>query len=100
MKFNLFLTISFFFVLNINFDVLGNHLNERPIIGILTQEITSTLNSSFPGHKQFIAASYVKYLEGGGARVVPVWINKTNAYYYNIMQKVNGYDNAFVASFI
>ncbi|XP_063696010.1 gamma-glutamyl hydrolase A-like [Culicoides brevitarsis] len=52
--------------------------------------MTTTLNNGFPGHKQFIAASYVKFLEGGGARVVPVWINQTEDYYRDIMNKVNG----------
>lgn len=90
MKFNLILTIALTVVWNINYGVLGDQLNERPIIGILTQEITKTLNNSFPGHKQFISASYVKFLEGGGARVVPVWINETEDYYRSIMSKING----------
>lgn len=88
MKINLILVIGLTW--NINYDVLGKELNERPIIGVLTQEITKTLNNSFPGHKQFIAASYVKFLEGGGARVVPVWINETIEYYEDIMSKING----------
>lgn len=49
-------------------------LNDRPIIGILSQEISYHLDSKWPGEfKSFIAASYVKFLEGGGARVVPIW---------------------------
>lgn len=44
-----------------------------PIIGILSQE-TFSVNSLFPGinYDSFIAASYVKYLESAGARVVPI----------------------------
>lgn len=49
-------------------------LNDSPIIGILAQEISYHLDSKWPGEfKSFIAASYVKFLEGGGARVVPIW---------------------------
>uniref|UniRef100_A0A336MKR8 folate gamma-glutamyl hydrolase n=1 Tax=Culicoides sonorensis TaxID=179676 RepID=A0A336MKR8_CULSO len=86
MKFYIFCVFTIF-SFSLNF---GDALNERPIIGILTQEITSHLNSSYPGHKQFIAASYVKFVEGGGGRVVPVWINETQTYYRDIMSKING----------
>ncbi len=48
--------------------------NDTPIIGILTQEISYHLNSKWPGEfKSYIAASYVKFVEGGGGRVVPIW---------------------------
>lgn len=90
MKLNLALAIFFAFVCNLKIEVLGAHTNDRPIIGVLSQEMPETLNNFFPGHKQFIPASYVKFLEGGGARVVPVWINKTVSYYTSIMNKING----------
>ncbi len=48
---------------------------ERPIIGILTQRILDkTLLKYFPFAKKrsYIAASYVKYLQSAGARVVPI----------------------------
>lgn len=45
--------------------VIGdNSTNNRPIIGILSQEYFPS-----PSHS-YIAASYVKYLESAGARVV------------------------------
>lgn len=49
--------------------------NENPIIGVLAEEIEfNYLNTQYPGkYKSFIAASYVKFVEGGGARVVPIW---------------------------
>lgn len=48
--------------------------NDAPIIGILSQE-TYIVSSYFPNetYDGFIAASYVKYLESAGARVIPVW---------------------------
>lgn len=65
--------------------------NEYPIIGVLAQEIAYTLELIYPQqYKSFIAASYVKFIEGGGARVVPIWIDKPREYYEDIMSKING----------
>ncbi|XP_034251334.1 gamma-glutamyl hydrolase A-like isoform X2 [Thrips palmi] len=63
--------------------------NNRPIVGILSQEIqnTSTVQKQY---KSFISASYVKFLEGAGARVVPIWINRTRPYYEYITSHING----------
>jgi len=66
-------------------------VNDAPIIGILTQEISYHLNSKWPGEfKSYIAASYVKFIEGGGGRVVPIWIDRPKSYYENMMSKLNG----------
>lgn len=49
-------------------------LNDTPTIGVLAQEISYHLNSKWPGaFKSMIAASYVKFIEGAGGRVVPLW---------------------------
>jgi gamma-glutamyl hydrolase len=49
-------------------------LNDYPIIGVLSQEQSYYLDGKFPGkYSSYIAASYVKFVEGGGARVVPIW---------------------------
>ncbi|KAL4655697.1 gamma-glutamyl hydrolase-like [Arapaima gigas] len=66
----------------------SSQLNYRPIIGILAQE-------NIPGdaHAQgssYIAASYVKYLESAGSRVVPVRINRTYEEYVKIFNSING----------
>ncbi|KAG7229557.1 hypothetical protein INR49_031981 [Caranx melampygus] len=66
----------------------GQQLNQRPIIGVLAQE-------NLPGDpvaqgSSYIAASYVKYLEGAGARVVPIRINRTEEEYVMIFYSVNG----------
>uniref|UniRef100_A0A3Q0R5M5 folate gamma-glutamyl hydrolase n=1 Tax=Amphilophus citrinellus TaxID=61819 RepID=A0A3Q0R5M5_AMPCI len=45
-------------------------LNYRPIIGVLAQENLPW--DHFARGSSYIAASYVKYLEGAGARVVPI----------------------------
>lgn len=56
--------------------------NEKPIIGILTQETYWSIfkNKLFVNYS-YIAASYVKAVESSGGRVIPVFTNKTTAYY-------------------
>lgn len=46
-------------------------INNRPIIGIFTQPTTST-QGNCGGNCLYIAASYVKYIESSGGRVVPI----------------------------
>lgn len=49
-------------------------VNDTPIIGILAQEISYRLNTKWPGvYTSYIAASYIKFVEGAGARPVPIW---------------------------
>lgn len=49
-------------------------INNGPLIGVLSQEISYYLDGKYPGeYNSYIAASYVKFVEGGGARVVPIW---------------------------
>ncbi|XP_017783519.1 PREDICTED: gamma-glutamyl hydrolase A-like [Nicrophorus vespilloides] len=62
-----------------------------PVIGILSQEAKS-LQKYFPDvqYHSYIAASYVKYIESAGARVVPIWIGRDEQYYSDIVNKTNG----------
>uniref|UniRef100_A0A336MIE1 folate gamma-glutamyl hydrolase n=1 Tax=Culicoides sonorensis TaxID=179676 RepID=A0A336MIE1_CULSO len=76
---------------NIQQPINGRSVNEYPVIGVLAQEISYALEQVYPGmYKSFIAASYVKFVEGGGARVIPIWIDKPKEYYRDIMTKING----------
>src|SRR3989454_7027209 len=73
----------------------GDFVNNRPIIGILSQEYHSSdgnhVKDGIDGVTySYIAASYVKYLESGGARVVPIHIDKPLSYYIDIFNKTNG----------
>jgi len=43
--------------------------NERPIIGILTEPFSGDPDNYT---KNYIAASYIKFVEGAGGRVVPL----------------------------
>lgn len=72
-------------------SVMGCALNYRPIIGILSQELSDYMHDKYPGnYTSYIAASYVKYVEGSGARVVPIKINQTESYYQQVVNYVNG----------
>eukprot|EP00929_Paragymnodinium_shiwhaense_P041214 TRINITY_DN21413_c1_g5_i1.p1 TRINITY_DN21413_c1_g5~~TRINITY_DN21413_c1_g5_i1.p1 ORF type:complete len:375 (-),score=44.40 TRINITY_DN21413_c1_g5_i1:441-1565(-) len=67
--------------------------NDRPIIGILTQPLGT---ESFTGShaavqdKSYIAASYVKFLESAGARVVPLHFEASAETTRSLFQKLNG----------
>ncbi|KAM9332179.1 gamma-glutamyl hydrolase-like [Pholidichthys leucotaenia] len=60
--------------------------NDNPIIGVLAQEVYSPV----PNQTAYIAASYVKFLESAGARVVPVMINQTPEEYKALFNSING----------
>jgi gamma-glutamyl hydrolase len=62
-------------------------LNERPIVGILTEDTSG----SFAEHgRMYLAASYVKFVESAGARVVPILNNLTKSELDVILNSVNG----------
>ncbi|XP_013190722.2 gamma-glutamyl hydrolase [Amyelois transitella] len=67
-------------------------VNDRPIIGVLSQEQSFYLHGKYPeeNYTSYIAASYVKDVEAAGARVVPILIGKDRAYYENLLSKING----------
>ncbi|XP_059053807.1 gamma-glutamyl hydrolase A-like [Achroia grisella] len=67
-------------------------INDRPIIGVLSQEQSAYLHTKYPveNYTSYIAASYVKDVEASGARVVPLLIGKSREYYREMMSKLNG----------
>ena len=74
---------------NIQRDDETENINDRPIIGILAQECQPYLSEELCS-TSYIAASYVKYIESAGARVVPVLINQAEEYYQTIFDSTNG----------
>ncbi|XP_019610128.2 gamma-glutamyl hydrolase [Rhinolophus sinicus] len=62
--------------------------SEKPIIGILMQKCISKEMKNLG--KYYIAASYVKYLESAGARVVPIRVDLKNEEYEKLFQSLNG----------
>jgi gamma-glutamyl-gamma-aminobutyrate hydrolase PuuD len=65
-------------------------VNYRPVIGILSQELTEYMQEKHGNYTSYIAASYVKHVESAGARVVPIKINQTESYYQHLIDYVNG----------
>lgn len=66
--------------------------NKTPIIGVLSQEVSRLILREYPGRNftSYLAASYVKFIEGAGGRVVPIWIGQPRDYYIDLMSKING----------
>ncbi|XP_018785744.1 PREDICTED: gamma-glutamyl hydrolase A [Bactrocera latifrons] len=81
-----------YFDINDDVTVNVNAENTRPIVGILTQEVSNFVRRHYPDkdYNSYIAASYVKFIEGAGGRVVPIWIDRERKYYEDIMSKING----------
>jgi len=78
-----------------NFDFSSDHLNLRPIIGILAQEPGSYMRrkmekKGWSNVTSYIAASYVKSFQSAGAQVVPIMINKEPEYYERMARSLNG----------
>uniref|UniRef100_A0A672RJT1 folate gamma-glutamyl hydrolase n=1 Tax=Sinocyclocheilus grahami TaxID=75366 RepID=A0A672RJT1_SINGR len=68
-----------------------NEPHDRPIIGILTQEVDNESMKKFG--KTYIPSSYVKYIESGGARVVPKFSLR-----FTCGWTINLYENHFCLS--
>lgn len=65
-----------------NDDGIDQTINERPIIGIMTQPRNSTHN--------YIMAAYIKFVEQAGARVVPIHHTDTDEQILDLITKING----------
>lgn len=63
-------------------------INNRPIIGVLAQHLHYE-DFPIPGDS-YVSASYVKYLEMAGARVVPIKINTPEDELVKIFSSING----------
>ncbi|XP_067083902.1 gamma-glutamyl hydrolase [Osmerus mordax] len=63
-------------------------MNNRPIIGILTQDVVD--DEMKPFGKTYIPSSYVKYLESAGSRVMPIRLTHTPEEYEDIFKRING----------
>eukprot|EP00112_Aurelia_sp_Birch-Aquarium-sp1_P021561 Seg584.3 transcript_id=Seg584.3/GoldUCD/mRNA.D3Y31 product="Gamma-glutamyl hydrolase" protein_id=Seg584.3/GoldUCD/D3Y31 len=64
--------------------------NKRPIIGILSQEMSPHLLPTDSKGASYIAASYVKYIESAGGRVVPILTTMSKLEIENIFRSING----------
>lgn len=71
------------------------NLNDKPIIGILTHPGIGTFDaphslSYYEKNVSYIAASYVKFAETGGARVIPLIYNEPEERLFQKLELVNG----------
>ncbi|XP_056630052.1 gamma-glutamyl hydrolase-like isoform X1 [Diorhabda sublineata] len=81
----MFILLIFYLLISKNFA------SDTPIVGILSQEtyiVSKYLHNDL--YDSFIAASYVKFLESAGARVIPVWKGQSRDYYERIVKYTNG----------
>jgi len=78
--------IVFFFFLLSTTIICSSQINNRPIIGILTQPSGDSIKV-YGG--SYIAASYVKFIESAGARVVPIPYNATKEEITHLFNSIN-----------
>ncbi|XP_051757273.1 gamma-glutamyl hydrolase [Ctenopharyngodon idella] len=85
---HIYLACLFLFVNAVFSGHIGTKIktNDRPIIGVLAQDVFLPQ----PHRNSYIAASYVKFQESAGARVVPLMINKTDDEYTRLFKSING----------
>ncbi|XP_074493529.1 gamma-glutamyl hydrolase [Sebastes fasciatus] len=63
-------------------------VNNRPVIGILTQIVSE--EGMKPFGTTYIPSAYVKFTESGGSRVMPIRLTLDTDEYENIFKKING----------
>ncbi|XP_023644335.1 probable gamma-glutamyl hydrolase 3 [Capsella rubella] len=80
-------------------SALDPNLNYKPVIGILThpgdgrwdaRRHSLSLSYAYASNISYIAASYVKLAETGGARVIPLIYNEPEELLFQKLQLVNG----------
>ena len=76
------MTLLPFLILGAVFVNVGAY-TETPVIGIMSLDYHKNSQS-------FIAASYVKWIESAGGRVVPIPLYKPRTYYKNLLNNLNG----------
>ena len=64
--------------------------DDRPIIGILSQKITEKFTPDVTNDSTYIAASYVKWLEGAGAQVIPILSTYSKKKVLKLVRSLNG----------
>lgn len=64
--------------------------DDRPIIGILSQKITEKFTPNVTDDSTYIAASYVKWLEGAGAQVIPILSTYSKKKILKLVRSLNG----------
>ena len=71
-------------------DNNDDKINDYPIVGIFAQPNSDDIEPC-NGDCQYIAASYVKYIEGAGARVVPINYHSSKEELDLLLDSLNGF---------
>jgi Peptidase C26 len=67
----------------------NDELNDRPIVGVFAYP--SEFNATYPSAQySYIAASYVKWVEQSGARVMPIPFDLSDVELKSMFSKING----------
>jgi len=62
--------------------------NDRPIVGILAYPVDESNEEQYGSY--YIAASYIKYIESNGGRVVPIFYDSPKTELLTIFNQING----------
>ncbi|XP_033748712.1 gamma-glutamyl hydrolase-like [Pecten maximus] len=81
-------TIVISFVIQLRPTICDENLNSRPIIGVLAQSCDPKADPYIGD--TYIPSTYVKWLESGGARVVPIRVKESDQYYETLFKRING----------
>lgn len=71
-------------------DFTDPEQNLRPIIGVLSLDPPPALTKAFKWCQSYIPASYIKFIEMAGGRVVPIFIDRNEDYYERVFNNTNG----------
>ncbi len=87
----MFLFLTFFFL----FFVQTTLSNDKPVIGVLTQKCLKDFCycSNYPSvanATDYLPASYIKWLEGGGARAIPILVGEDHELVKELLPQLNG----------
>ena len=74
------------------FNANGADLNLQPVIGILAQTLEPEMltDPRFENYTYYVMSSFVKFLEGAGARIVPLVPSMSQEETFARLQKLNG----------
>ena len=64
-------------------------LTQSPVVGILVQDFLGDFKT-YHRNRTFIPATYVKFVESAGARVVPLFTDQKPEYYERLLEQLNG----------
>ena len=62
----------------------------KPVVGVLSQEISRIVIPEHINGKSYIAASYIRHLEAAGAKVIPIHTHYKDAELRDLFKAING----------